>query len=156
MRGYCLHHDTPGRGHQVSAKKGKREKCMQAFARAFMTVVFVLASGLAFAAQQPAYQATDLDRWLEEDLKISGSPASEDAQKAQYAESVAAGNIFAPLALERIAQNRKEDGELEKWKKTSQANNVVTVLHQLAASDARAQALLGLVFSGGLAAILLT
>jgi TPR repeat protein len=119
-------------------------------ARVFV-LVCVLASSLACAAKQPVYKAEDLDRWLGENMKILTSPASEDAKKAHYVKAAAAGSIFAPLLLEGIARLRKENAQARKWARTNRANHVAAVLRELAASDMRAQALLGVAHDWGLA-----
>ena len=80
---------------------------------------FVLVASSVFAAHQPA----DHDRWLEECMKIRSSSASGDVKKSQYAEAAAKGNIFTPLLLERLAKNRKDGAEAEKWAKMSKAVN---------------------------------
>ena len=124
---------------------------MKNLARVFTTVVFALVSSLALAAEQPAHKAEDLDRWLEEYMKVFSSPAGIDEQKAFYTEAAAKGNIFVSLSLERIAQIRKDEAEARKWAQASEANNVMGVLNELAVSDARAQYLVGFAFSRGLA-----
>jgi TPR repeat protein len=120
---------------------------------------FVLCSSLAFTAQAPAYSAEDIDRWLGEYIEIIHNLENVDTKTALCAKAYEAGNIFASLWFENRAKGQrgqrgqKKNEEAKRWAQISQNNNVAAVLHERAASDSRAQTLLGVLNHSGLGGI---
>jgi TPR repeat protein len=111
-------------------------------------------AGINLSAQQ-----SNLNRWLEECLKIQINPAisipmlETEQQKAQYAEAAEKGNMVAQLMMERNARLSWDKEGMEKWGKVNQGNKIETILREQASSNAYAQMLLSDIYNFGLAGV---
>jgi len=130
-------------------KTERKYLIMKTLTRILMiVVVFVLVAGIALAAQ-PA----DLERWLEECMKIRAADLQSHQRRAQYTEAAEKGNTVAPVLLERMSRGENPPlKDAEQWTKMNRDNKIVTVL-QGSPGDARAQLLLSDIYFNGLCGV---